>query len=93
MRGQPKGVTNGTLVVSRCSKVANAADCACLLQVRDKVGYAAIQALRWGFDRACGYGPNMSERQWLRRMLFLETVAGVPGMVAGKPAVLTSGGR
>ncbi|GAB4823658.1 hypothetical protein N2152v2_010704 [Parachlorella kessleri] len=51
--------------------------------VRDKVGYAAIQALRWGFDRACGYGPNMSERQWLRRMLFLETVAGVPGMVAG----------
>lgn len=51
--------------------------------MRDRVGFAAVQVLRWCFDRASGYGPNMSERQWLRRILFLETVAGVPGMVAG----------
>ena len=25
----------------------------------------------------------MSERKWLARILFLETVAGVPGMVSG----------
>lgn len=25
----------------------------------------------------------MSEKQWLRRFCFLETVAGVPGMVSG----------
>ena len=55
-----------------------------MLQLRDRVGFAAVQMLRWTFDRASGYGPNMSERQWLRRILFLETVAGVPGMVAGR---------
>ena len=33
----------------------------------------------------------MSERQWLRRFVFLETVAGVPGMVAGEQQVLLWG--
>ena len=26
---------------------------------------------------------TMTEKQWLRRFIFLETIAGVPGMVAG----------
>lgn len=52
-------------------------------QAREKVALVAVRLLRWGFDAASGYGPGMSERQWLRRILFLETIAGVPGMVAG----------
>ena len=31
------------------------------------------------------YGSEMTESKWLQRFLFLETVAGVPGMVAGEP--------
>jgi len=50
---------------------------------QQKVGYAAVQTVRRAFDLATGYGPNMTEAQWLRRIIFLETVAGVPGMVAG----------
>ena len=31
-----------------------------------------------------GYGKGrMTEAKWLKRIIFLETVAGVPGMVAG----------
>ena len=40
------------------------------------MGYAAIQTVRRAFDLATGYGPNMTEAQWLRRIIFLETVAG-----------------
>lgn len=35
------------------------------------------------FDFATGYGPEMDMKKWLRRIIFLETVAGVPGMVGG----------
>jgi hypothetical protein len=28
-------------------------------------------------------GKSMDEKQWLRRIIFLESIAGVPGMVAG----------
>ena len=31
----------------------------------------------------CRYGSDMTERKWLARFLYLETVAGVPGMVSG----------
>lgn len=34
--------------------------------------------------QATGYGTEMNERKWLQRMIYLESVAGVPGMVAGK---------
>ena len=47
------------------------------------VGFRAIQLMRWSFDRATGYSEHMSEAKWLQRIIFLETVAGVPGMVAG----------
>lgn len=49
-----------------------------------KVGFHGIQTVRRVFDLVTGYKDvGMTEAQWLRRMLFLETVAGVPGMVAG----------
>jgi Alternative oxidase len=36
----------------------------------------SIGVVRWLFDRGTGYSGSMTETQWLRRFLFLETVAG-----------------
>ena len=47
----------------------------------DWTGFYGVHLLRSAFDLATGYGPNMNETKWLTRFLFLETVAGVPGMV------------
>eukprot|EP00834_Sanchytrium_tribonematis_P004432 NODE_218_length_12464_cov_0.653781.p7 type:complete len:278 gc:universal NODE_218_length_12464_cov_0.653781:2925-2092(-) len=47
-----------------------------------KVGFYGIKLLRGSFDLATGYPKNMNEHKWLQRMIFLETVAGCPGMVA-----------
>lgn len=54
----------------------------------DRAAYAAVRMLRGGFDLFSGYtwGKQMGtldEAKWLRRVIFLETVAGVPGMVGG----------
>lgn len=64
----------------------------------DWFALAMVRGLRWGMDFVTGYRHppkglekddkamekfKMSERQWLNRVLFLESVAGVPGMVAG----------
>ena len=64
----------------------------------DRVAYAAVRTLRFFFDTFTGYihesGSDngkenhrskniMTEKQWLRRLIFLESIAGVPGMVAG----------
>jgi hypothetical protein len=60
----------------------------------DRVAYAAVRTLRFFFDTFTGYvhqspkstsdkGKSMNESQWLRRIIFLESIAGVPGMVAG----------
>eukprot|EP00929_Paragymnodinium_shiwhaense_P002068 TRINITY_DN102279_c0_g1_i1.p1 TRINITY_DN102279_c0_g1~~TRINITY_DN102279_c0_g1_i1.p1 ORF type:complete len:357 (+),score=82.05 TRINITY_DN102279_c0_g1_i1:103-1173(+) len=55
----------------------------------EKLAYGAVQTLRFGADLFSGYTfkssikGGMSERDWLRRIVFLETVAGVPGMVGG----------
>ncbi|KAJ5328235.1 hypothetical protein N7452_008625 [Penicillium brevicompactum] len=54
----------------------------------------AVRFFRWGMDLLTGYrhpDPNerlsarykMTERDWLTRFIFLESVAGVPGMVGG----------
>ncbi|KAJ3041136.1 hypothetical protein HDV00_009850 [Rhizophlyctis rosea] len=54
--------------------------------VSDWVANGAVRLLRLGFDTATNYSDKvgvMTERQWLNRMCFLETVAGVPGMVGG----------
>mmetsp|Transcript_20437 Transcript_20437/g.34244 ORF Transcript_20437/g.34244 Transcript_20437/m.34244 type:complete len:100 (-) Transcript_20437:24-323(-) len=41
--------------------------------------------MRTSFDIVTGYKTHkaMTEKHWLRRVIFLETVAGVPGMVGG----------
>ena len=55
----------------------------------DRAALRSVKFLRWATDLVTGYrhDPNkpyvMSERKWLIRFIFLETVAGVPGMMAG----------
>uniref|UniRef100_K3WC90 Alternative oxidase n=1 Tax=Globisporangium ultimum (strain ATCC 200006 / CBS 805.95 / DAOM BR144) TaxID=431595 RepID=K3WC90_GLOUD len=55
-------------------------------ELHDRVALFAVKILRRGFDfgsRYRGPGGVMTETDWLNRCLFLETIAGVPGMVAG----------
>lgn len=56
----------------------------------DWVALAMARVLRWGMDTVTRYKHpeegqkfGMTEKQWMNRILFLESVAGVPGMVAG----------
>ncbi|KAK9813159.1 hypothetical protein WJX72_009972 [[Myrmecia] bisecta] len=51
--------------------------------LRERIGYRVCQFARTSFDYFTGYGPNMDEKKFLRRFIFLETIAGVPGMVGG----------
>ena len=48
-----------------------------LLQLYQTTGLYAVTALRWTFDKATRYGPQMNESKWMTRVLFLETIAGV----------------
>ena len=54
---------------------------------QDAVDYfalAGVKMLRLGFDIVSGYKwGSIDENKLLRRILFLETAAGIPGMVAG----------
>ena len=48
------------------------------------LAYYSMKCLRAGFDTFSGYKPGqMNETKYLRRFIFLETVAGVPGMIGG----------
>ena len=52
----------------------------------DKVAIFAVKSLRTFLDLASGYRKGkgeMTERKYMIRNIFLESVAGVPGMVAG----------
>lgn len=55
----------------------------------DYVAYKLVRFFRWSTNTVLRYkhSPNgpytMDERKWLVRFIFLETVAGVPGMVGG----------
>lgn len=50
----------------------------------DRIALIALGAIRKTFDLATGYGrQRFDEDKWLQRVIFLETVAGVPGMVGG----------
>jgi len=52
----------------------------------DKAALIATRILRRGLDLATGYKPKegaMTEEKYMIRNIFLESVAGVPGMVAG----------
>ena len=49
----------------------------------DYAAYAAVRTLRFNFDLFSGYYfGNMDESKWLTRIVFLETVAGVPGTIS-----------
>ncbi|TDH72171.1 uncharacterized protein CCR75_009035 [Bremia lactucae] len=51
-----------------------------------RVAYYAIKILQMGFETISGHsgpGGEMTEKDWLHWCLFMESVAGVPGMVAG----------
>ena len=51
---------------------------------RDRLALAMVRSVRGGFDTVSRYDPKtMNERDWLNRIVFLETVAGVPGMIGG----------
>lgn len=50
----------------------------------DKLALTAVTVVRKFFDTITRYNPEkMNEYDWLLRMIILETVAGVPGIVAG----------
>ncbi|KAE8158047.1 alternative oxidase-domain-containing protein [Aspergillus tamarii] len=59
----------------------------------DKMALGTVRFLRWGMDLVTGYNHpyrrdvksslfRMTEKKWITRFIFLESVAGVPGMVA-----------
>ncbi|EEY56371.1 alternative oxidase, mitochondrial precursor [Phytophthora infestans T30-4] len=57
-----------------------------ITKMHERVAHLAVKVLRTGFDVVSGYrgpGGGMTEKDWLNRCLFLESVAGVPGMVGG----------
>ena len=50
----------------------------------DKLAFGAVWGARTFVDTLTRYNPEkMREGHWLNRMIFLETVAGVPGMIGG----------
>jgi hypothetical protein len=50
----------------------------------DRLALTSIRFIRGGFDFVTGYNRGtMTEQKWLTRIVFLESVAGVPGFVAG----------
>lgn len=54
-------------------------------ELHERAGLAAVTAARWLFDRTTGYradAPQPAEL-YLKRFVFLESVAAVPGLVAG----------
>ncbi|CAK4076405.1 unnamed protein product [Aphanomyces euteiches] len=62
-------------------------------EMHAKVALFAVCCLRGGFDlvsRYKGPGGGMKPTDWIHRCLFLETVAGVPGMVGGMSRHLRS---
>jgi hypothetical protein len=50
----------------------------------DAIAYGAVKVCRWGFDTFSLFRfGKLTEKKVIMRCLFLETVAGVPGMVGG----------
>ena len=60
----------------------------------DWVALGTVRVFRWGMDLVTGYKHpkpgetpaarfKMTEKKWLARFIFLESIAGVPGMVGG----------
>ncbi|GMF37135.1 unnamed protein product [Phytophthora fragariaefolia] len=62
-------------------------------KIHEYVALLGVKTLRFGFDLLSGYrepGGAMTTQDWLKRCLFLETVASVPGMMAGMARHLRS---
>ena len=50
----------------------------------DRMASLNVKLARTGLDFITRYNPEkMTEIKWLNRCIFLETVAGIPGMVGG----------
>lgn len=59
--------------------------------IRDRIVRSMITMTRASFDYASGYDPEkLDERGWMNRVIFLETIAGVPGMIGGMQRHLRS---
>jgi hypothetical protein len=57
----------------------------------DRLASGVVMFLRKSYDFVTGYNPEkMTEKAWAFRCLFLETIAGVPGMVGGMVRHLNS---
>ena len=48
----------------------------------DKIAYSAVKLVRKSFDTATGWNHEISPKKVLQRVIFLETIAAVPGMTA-----------
>lgn len=48
----------------------------------DKLALAAVKLVRFGFDAATGWNGEITKKKVLQRVIFLETIAAVPGMTA-----------
>jgi len=49
----------------------------------EKAAYYSVKLMRFNFDWMSGYSfGKMNEKKWLARVMYLETVAGVPGSLA-----------
>lgn len=54
------------------------------VSVTDRLAFIMMKGLRKSFDFFSRYKPGrMDEDKYLRRIIFLETIAGVPGMIGG----------
>jgi hypothetical protein len=61
------------------------------LNFRDYWALFSVKSIRFLFDTMTNYNERkMSEEQWLNRAIFLETIAGVPGMVGAMTRHLKS---
>jgi hypothetical protein len=59
--------------------------------LREKLALFSIKVVRSSFDFISRYDEEkMTEKKWINRVIFLETVAGVPGMVGGMARHLRS---
>lgn len=51
--------------------------------IRDRLAYSTVKAVRWSFDKMTGWNyKSITQDMVLQRVIYLETIAAVPGMVA-----------
>jgi hypothetical protein len=60
-------------------------------RIRDRLAFYSVKTVRSFFDLISGYNEvKMPSKNWINRCIFLETIAGVPGMVGGMTLHLKS---